>query len=132
MSSSAVQCAWIALKEHAGELQNLHTRDLFALEPDRFEKFSVGLDNFLFDFSKHKILRKTLDLLMELGRARDLEARRDALFAGERVNNTEHRAAMHMALRDLSRRPLPVDGADVRGQIESERDKVYSFAEAVR
>ncbi len=132
MSSSAVQSAWIALKEHAGELRNLHTRDLFALEPDRFEKFSVGLDNFLFDFSKHKILRKTLDLLMELGRARDLEARRDALFAGERVNNTEHRAAMHMALRDLSRRPLPVDGADVRGQIESERDKVYSFAEAVR
>ena len=132
MSSSAVRSAWIALKEHAGELRNLHTRDLFALEPDRFEKFSVGLDNFLFDFSKHRILRKTLDLLMELGRARDLEARRDALFAGDRVNNTEHRAAMHMALRDLSRRPLPVDGADVRAQIESERDKVYSFAGAVR
>jgi glucose-6-phosphate isomerase len=132
MASSAVQSAWIALKEHQLELRGLRTLDLFAREPDRFKNFSVGLENFLFDFSKHRVEQKTLDLLVMLARARDLEARRDALFAGEMVNNTERRAAMHMALRDFSGRPLYVEGVSTRAQIESEREKVYAFALAVR
>ena len=75
-------------------------------DPTRFKNFSVGLDNFLFDFSKHRVTRETIALLISLAQTRDLDARRDALFSGEVVNNTEKRAAMHMALRDLSSRPL--------------------------
>jgi glucose-6-phosphate isomerase len=132
MTSSAVQRAWAALEEHKGELGALRTLDLFARDPDRFKNFSVALDDFLFDFSKHKVTRETLDLLVALARAREFESRRDALFSGETVNNTERRAAMHMALRDLSERPLYVEGADMRPQIESEREKVYAFARALR
>ncbi len=90
------------------------------------------MEDFLLDFSKHKVTRETVDLLIALARARKLEERRAALFAGEAVNNTEHRAAMHMALRDLSTRPVTVDGVDVRPLIESEREKVFAFARAIR
>ncbi|MGJ0506983.1 MAG: glucose-6-phosphate isomerase [Methylocystis sp.] len=130
--SHAVAAAFLALDSHAPKLEAVRTLDLFAADPERFENFSVGFDDFLFDFSKHKVTGETLDLLLALARARNLEARRDALFGGEAVNNTEHRAAMHMALRDLSTRPLLVDGVDVRPQIEAEREKVFAFARAIR
>jgi glucose-6-phosphate isomerase len=132
MASAALQGAWIALREHQRELSGVRALDLFARGPDRFKNFSVPLDDFLFDFSKHKITQKTVDLLVALARARDIERRRSALFGGERVNNTEGRAAMHMALRDLSARPLYVEGVDVRAQIEKEREKLYAFARDVR
>jgi glucose-6-phosphate isomerase len=130
--SHAIAAAFLALDSHAVDLENTTTLDLFAADPARFENFSVTLDDFLFDFSKHKATRQTLDLLVALAKARKLEDRRAALFAGEPVNNTEHRAAMHMALRDLSSRPLLVGGVDVRPQIEAEREKVFAFARAIR
>ncbi len=130
--SDAVAVAFSALKFHAAALAHARTLDLFAEDPARFKNFSVKLDDFLFDFSKHKITRETLTLLVSLAKARNLEARRDALFSGEAVNNTEKRAAMHMALRDLSTRPLIVGGENVRPLIEAERDKVFAFARAVR
>jgi glucose-6-phosphate isomerase len=132
MSRAAVVAAFAALEAHARDLRAVYTRDLFAQDPGRFGSFSVTLDEFLFDYSKHKITRETLDLLVALARASGLEARRDALFAGESVNNTEQRAAMHMALRDMSARPLLVGGETVRGKIEAEREKVYAFARAIR
>jgi glucose-6-phosphate isomerase len=133
MSHQAVASAFEALKAHAGSLAAIRTRDLFAQDPRRFADFSVELDaEFLFDFSKHKITRETLDLLIALAKARNFEARRRALFAGEAVNNTEGRAAMHMALRDLSGLPILVQGVDMRGDIEAEREKVFAFARAVR
>ncbi|MCC3246748.1 glucose-6-phosphate isomerase [Methylocystis sp. WRRC1] len=131
--SHAVAAAFLALETHAPTLEDTRTRDLFTTDPSRFEKFSVALDDdFLFDFSKHKITRGTLDLLVALAKARNLESRRDALFSGEAVNNTENRAAMHMALRDLSTRPLMIGGENVRPLIEAEREKVFAFARAVR
>ncbi|WP_036282990.1 glucose-6-phosphate isomerase [Methylocystis sp. ATCC 49242] len=131
--SHAVAAAFLALETHAPTLEDTRTRDLFATDPSRFEKFSVALDDdFLFDFSKHKITRGTLDLLVALAKARNLDSRRDALFSGEAVNNTENRAAMHMALRDLSTRPLMIGGENVRPLIEAEREKVFAFARAVR
>ncbi len=130
--SHAVAAAFLELDAQAPELEKVRTLDLFAADPARFENFSVAMDDFLFDYSKHKVTRHTLDLLIGLANARHLEARRAALFAGEAVNNTEHRAAMHMALRDLSARPLIVDGGDVRPLIEAEREKVYAFARAIR
>jgi glucose-6-phosphate isomerase len=130
--SHAIAAAFLALESHAADLQNTKTLDLFAADPARFESFSVTLDDFVFDFSKHKATRQTLDLLVALARARKLEDRRAALFGGDTVNNTERRAAMHMALRDLSSQPLLVDGVDVRPQIEAEREKVFAIAHAIR
>ncbi|CAJ0854332.1 glucose-6-phosphate isomerase [freshwater sediment metagenome] len=130
--SHAVAAAFLALDSHALTLEYTRTLDLFAADPLRFENFSVAMEDFLLDFSKHKVTRETVDLLIALARARKLEERRAALFAGEAVNNTEHRAAMHMALRDLSARPLTVDGVDVRPLIEAEREKVFAFARAIR
>lgn len=130
--SDAVAAAFAALHSHAQALAPLRTRDLFAQDAARFATFSVALDDFLFDYSKHKITRETMAGLMTLARARDVEARRDALFSGAAVNNTEKRAAMHMALRDLSTRPLMIGGENVRPLIEAEREKVFAFARAIR
>jgi glucose-6-phosphate isomerase len=130
--SHAVASSFFALDAHAKALEPKRTLDLFAADPNRFDDFSVKLDDLLFDFSKHKVTRETLDLLLTLAKARNLETRRDALFAGDAVNNTEGRAAMHMALRDLSNRPLVIGGENVRPAIEAEREKVYAFARAIR
>ncbi|HEY8125888.1 MAG TPA: glucose-6-phosphate isomerase [Methylocystis sp.] len=130
--SDAVAVAFEALKFHASALARTRTLDLFAEDPSRFKNLSIRLDDLLFDFSKHRVTRETIALLISLAKTRDLEARREALFSGECVNNTERRAAMHMALRDLSSRPLLVGGENMRPLIEAERDKVFAFARAVR
>ncbi|HXY57250.1 MAG TPA: glucose-6-phosphate isomerase [Methylocystis sp.] len=124
--------AFQALRDHADKLASIHTRDLLARDAKRFETFSVTLDDLLFDYSKHKVTQETLDLLVTLAKARRLEERRTALFASEAVNLTEGRAAMHMALRDLSGGPIIIQGVDMRAEIEAERAKVLAFAEAVR
>ena len=130
--SDAVAVAFGALKFHASALERTRTLDLFAEDPSRFKNFSVRLDDLLFDFSKHRVTRRTIALLVSLAQSRDLEARREALFSGGPINNTEKRAAMHMALRDLSARSLLVGGEDMRPLIEAEREKVFAFARAVR
>ncbi len=132
MTDPAVASAFKALKAHAQTLGSVHIRDLFAEDPERFKKFSVVVDDLLFDFSKHKVTRETLDLLLAVARARNLETRRAALFSGEAVNATEGRAAMHMGLRDLSGDPILVEGVDMRPAIEAERAKTLAFAESVR
>ncbi|MBI1981069.1 MAG: glucose-6-phosphate isomerase [Methylocystis sp.] len=130
--SDAVAVAFEALKFHASALERTRTLDLFAEDPTRFKNFSVKLDDLLFDFSKHRVTRETIALLVSLAKSRDLVARREALFSGEPINATEKRAAMHIALRDLSTRPLLVGGENMRPLIEAEREKVFAFARAVR
>jgi len=132
MPHPVVATAFKALDIHARALAPARVRDFFAMDPARFENYSVSLDDFLFDYSKHKITRETVDLLVRLADARDLAGRRAALFAGQAVNNTEGRAAMHMALRDFSGGPIVVQGVDMRREIEAEREKVFAFARAVR
>lgn len=132
MSRPRVLEAMAALQERARILRAARTLDLFAADADRFAKFSVALDDFLFDFSKHRIDGETLRLLVALARAADLEGARAALFSGAPFNLTEGRAAAHWALRDLSDRPLIVGGENMRGAIEAEREKVYAFARALR
>ncbi len=132
MPRTAVATAFDALDAHARALRVESARDLFARNPSRFQEFSVPLDDFLFDFSKHKITRETIALLVALAEARDLEGRRAALFAGDPVNNTEGRAAMHMGLRDFSNKPIIVQGVDVRREIEATRERVFAFARDIR
>ena len=116
MPQTAAASAFDALDAHARALRAERARDLFARNPSRFQEFSVPLDDFLFDFSKHKITRETIALLVALAKARDLEGRRAALFRGEPVNNTEGRAAMHMGLRDFSNKPIIVQGVDLQAR----------------
>ncbi len=105
--------AWKSLKEHHHELTSLHMRDLFAREPKRFERFSLHFEDILFDYSKNLITEKTVSLLMELARKAGLAKKIEAMFSGEKINVTEGRAVLHVALRNRSNRPILVDGNDV-------------------
>jgi glucose-6-phosphate isomerase len=132
MDRPQVRAAFAALEAHRAALAGSRTADLFAADPQRFERFSVRLDDLLFDFSKHKATAETVALLVALAHAARLEERRAALFAGDKVNATEHRPALHMALRNLTDRPFLVDGRDVMPDVRDVRAKVAAFADAVR
>src|SRR5271155_3937708 len=104
----------------------------FAQDPGRFKAFSVTLDDLLFDFSKQRIDAAVLSALIDLAKACKVEARRDAMFAGEKINVTEKRAVLHTALRNFSGEPVRVDGQDVMPEVISTREKMLSFAADVR
>jgi glucose-6-phosphate isomerase len=107
-------------------------RDLFAREPDRFERFSLRLNDVLFDFSKNRITDETMRLLLALATSCDVEGWRDRMFAGEAINHTEGRAVLHTALRNQGSRPMPVDGVDVMPEVRSELQRVKALAESIR
>ena len=121
-----------ALEAHRADMAETTIADLFAADPRRFADFHIALDDILFDFSKHRIDRTTLALLIDLARAAKLEERRAALFAGEIVNPTENRPALHMALRNMSEAPMRAAGIDVMPAVRAERRKMLAFAEDVR
>ena len=104
----------------------------FAEDPYRFVKFQARLDDLLFDFSKQIVFDDTLDALVKLAEASEVEAKREAMFSGAVVNPTERRAALHTALRDVSLKPVLVDGRDVAPDIANERAKMLAFAADVR
>jgi len=87
--------AWKALEAHCQEVSGLHMRDLFARDPERFDRFSLRLEDILFDYSKNRITGKTVELLIELARQTGLAEKIVAMFAGEKINNTEDRAVLH-------------------------------------
>ena len=104
----------------------------FADDPARFKAFSVTLDDLLFDYSKQRIDAGVLSALVELAKAAQVEARRDAMFAGVKINITENRAVLHTALRNFSGKPVLVDGKDVMPEVIGVREKMLSFAADVR
>ena len=106
--------------------------EVFAADPGRFERYHVMLDDLLFDYSKQRVTDATLGGLKALAEAAEVERKRDAMFAGERVNVTERRAALHTALRNLSDDPVVVDGHDFGPEIREERARMLEFAEDVR
>ena len=122
---------WQALQTHAVATRDLHLRDLFASDPKRAERFSRSDLNLLFDFSRQRITDDTLALLLSLAQARDLRGRIDAMFAGERVNVTEHRPALHTALRNRSSRPVLVDGKNVMDEVHASLEKMRNFVDGV-
>jgi len=132
MARGDVAAALAALDAHRQDFGAQKIADLFAADPQRFKRFHIALDDILFDFSKHRLTETTLALLLDLARAADVEGRRAALFAGEPVNVTEHRPAMHMALRNLTGEPMYAAGHDVMPEVLAERRKMEAFAEAVR
>ncbi|TYC48667.1 glucose-6-phosphate isomerase [Rhodobacterales bacterium] len=128
----ALEAAFRSLRQQADQLKTTTLRDLFAADPARFDTFSVRCDDLLLDYSKSKIDGKTMDLLLELARAADVEGRRSAMFAGEKINATEKRAVLHTALRNRSEDPVLVDGEDVMPDVRSVLDAMADFSEAVR
>ena len=124
--------AWQALETHAATVRATHLRDLFADDPDRFARFSFTLGPLMADYSKNRITAETMGLLMELARARHIEAGRAAMFAGEHINTTENRAVLHVALRNRAARPMTAGGADVMPEVRATRARLQKFAEEVR
>jgi glucose-6-phosphate isomerase len=124
--------AWKALQEHHKEVAGLHMRNLFADDPERFEKFSLRLGDILFDYSKNRITEKTNELLIDLARQTGLAENIQAMFAGEEINTTEGRAVLHVALRNRSNRSILVDGEDVMPEVNRVLAKMRVFSEAVR
>lgn len=120
------------LAQHRRATEGVTLRNLFASDPKRFETFSVALDDLLYDFSKTHLTAETLELLVELARACDVEGRRDAMFSGAKINTTEDRAVLHTALRAPAGAKILVDGRDVMPEVLAERAKAADFAEAVR
>jgi len=131
MSDRTLLPEWQALQAHAATLERLHLRQLFAADPQRHAKLSLSALDFRYDFARQRLTAETLELLFALARACDLDGRIRALFAGEAVNNTERRAAMHMALRNRSGGPMPVEGLDVMPEVLAELAKMREFVSGV-
>jgi glucose-6-phosphate isomerase len=131
--SRLTECpAYQALADHHGRIADRHMRDLFADDPGRFEVLSHRLEGLLVDFSKNRVTAETLSLLVDLARERGLEARRDAMFAGEVINSTEGRAVLHTALRNRSNRPVRVGGEDVMPKINAVLEQMRDMSDRVR
>ncbi|OGO34722.1 MAG: glucose-6-phosphate isomerase [Chloroflexi bacterium RBG_16_54_18] len=124
--------AWQALVEHYKEVGDLHMRDLFYNDSERFSKFSLQFGEILFDYSKNRITEKTIQLLVNLARQADLAEWIEAMFTGQKINTTEGRAVLHVALRNRSIDPIYVDGKDVMPEVKRVLDKMRSFSAAVR
>ncbi len=124
--------AWQDLAHHRQAVDGVHMRDLFATDAHRFDKFSLRFNDLLFDFSKNRITDETLALLFALARQAGLAEATEAMCTGQKINNTEHRAVLHVALRNRSNRPILVDGEDVMPEINRVLAKMAAFSEAIR
>jgi glucose-6-phosphate isomerase len=124
--------AYRALAEHRRTLEAATLRHLFDTDPRRFDEFSLELGDLLFDYSKHRITRETLELLGRLADARKVPDAAAAMFSGERINFTEDRAVLHVALRNRSDRPILVDGRDVMPDVSRVLGRMRDFSDRVR
>jgi glucose-6-phosphate isomerase len=124
--------AWKALEAHHGEVAGLHLRDLFAADPQRGAKFTAEGCGLYLDYSKNRITGKTLELLLALAAERGVRERIDAMFRGDKINITENRAVLHVALRAPRGEKILVDGEDVVPGVHEVLDKMASFADRVR
>jgi len=123
---------WQALEAHRKAMAQLHMRQLFASDPKRFSTYSLQLNDILLDYSKNLIDGETMRLLLRLAEERDLSGWIGRMFAGEKINNTEGRAVLHVALRNRANRPIVVDGEDVMPKVNDVLARMRTFTEAVR
>src|SRR5439155_13847275 len=123
---------WLALEKNAWDLRQTNLRDLFAADPERGESLSVEAEGLFLDYSKNRITGETLRLLFELAEERGVAERRDAMFAGEKINVTEDRAVLHVALRAPKGQRIEVDGEDVVPKVHEVLDGMSDFADRIR
>jgi glucose-6-phosphate isomerase len=132
MSALTESQAWRALSTHAASLKDVHMRQLFADDAKRFERFSLRLGDLLFDYSKNRITDETVKLLLALAQQQQVFELRDRMFRGEKINLTEDRAVLHVALRNRGSRPILVDGQDVMTAVNSVLAHMRDFTDRVR
>ena len=124
--------AWRALEQHFAQMKNVHMRDLFAQDKDRFTHFSATFDGqILVDFSKNRITQETLEHLLALAKETELESAINSMFQGEKINRTEDRAVLHTALRNRDNTPVYVDGKDVMPEVNAVLDKMQKFSQRI-
>jgi glucose-6-phosphate isomerase len=124
--------AWTALDAHCAKLRDLHLRQIFADDPQRSERFTLEALGLYVDFSKNRVTDETIQLLLDLAEQSGLRGRIDAMFAGEKINITENRAVLHVALRAPKGEQLLVDGVDVVPEVHAVLDKMAAFANQIR
>ncbi|HKY03532.1 MAG TPA: glucose-6-phosphate isomerase, partial [Blastocatellia bacterium] len=124
--------AWKALESHHREIAPKQMRDMFKEDPERFDKYSLRFKDILLDYSKNRITEETVRLLLDLARQANLKEWIERTFNGEKINITEDRAVLHIALRNRSNRPIIVDGEDVMPGVNAVLAHIREFTEAVR
>jgi glucose-6-phosphate isomerase len=132
ISSPTTRAAWKALEAHYPKVRELHLRRLFADDAARGERMAVEAVGIYFDYSKHRITDETLTLLLQLAEESGLRARIDAMFGGDKINVTEKRAVLHVALRAPKGHSIIVDGEDVVPQVHAVLEKMADFSTRVR
>jgi glucose-6-phosphate isomerase len=132
MSKLTASSAWKALELHHKEIAPVHLRELFASDPQRFNRFSIRWNDFLVDYSKNRINETTMSLLFDLAREVRLKEWTEKMFTGEEVNSTEQRSVLHIALRNRSNTPILVDGADVMPSVNKVLHHMRDFCETIR
>lgn len=124
--------AWQKLRAHYADIEGVHLRELFQDDPARGRELTIDAGDLHIDYSKHRVSRETLALLVDLAREAGVEARRDAMFAGDHINTSEDRAVLHTALRLPKDSALTVDGQDVVADVHEVLDAMGAFADRVR
>lgn len=123
--------AWQQLQEHYQEMKSIHLKELFKEEVDRFKNYSLAAPDIIWDYSKNIITDKTLQLLLQLAEECELQSAIEAIFNGEKINETEDRAVLHTALRNFSGKPVTLDGKDVMPDIQRVLDQMKTFCKKV-
>ncbi len=131
-SDITATAAWRKLHEHYDDVAGRHLREIFAADPARGRELTVAVGDLHIDYSKHRVTRETLALLVELAREAGVEQRRDAMFAGEHINTSEDRAVGHVALRLPEGEELEIDGADAGREVHEVLRRMGEFTDALR
>jgi glucose-6-phosphate isomerase len=132
MSKLTQSEAWLALETHFQTASQLEMRDLFATDPNRFDKFHLTFKDILLDYSKNRITTETVTLLLHLAKQAKLSEWIEKMFTGAKINITEDRAVLHIALRNRANRPIFVDGKDVMPEVNAVLAHMREFTQAVR
>ncbi len=123
---------WTNLKKHYDEIRDMHLRDHFKSDPGRGERFSIDTGDLLIDFSKNRITDRTIKLLIDLAKSCGLKQEIERMFSGEKINETEDRAVLHIALRNISQKPVLFDGRDVMPDVFKIIDKMKRISDRIR
>ena len=132
MTSINKSSSWKALNSHFKKMKSIHMRDLFIKENNRFNKYHIQYEDFLVDFSKNRITDETLNLLTNLAKEAKLEDWRDRLFSGDKINFTENRSALHIALRNKSQKAILLDGKDIMPNVKKVLRQMKIFSSDIR
>mmetsp|Transcript_82898 Transcript_82898/g.232344 ORF Transcript_82898/g.232344 Transcript_82898/m.232344 type:complete len:550 (+) Transcript_82898:162-1811(+) len=132
MSDLTQSPAWKALEAHYATMKDVEMKTLFANDPERFSKFSMEFEDILLDYSKNRITEETMDLLHALAEQQDVHGLAKKMYSGEKINTTEGRAVLHIALRNQSNTPIYVDGKDVMPEVNETLARIKTFTEKIR